>query len=141
MAFLEHKGKFHTEYWPKKASTAFTRGALVTKTSGAGTIEPAVAATTKVIGIVDKTIASTDTDYASTTLTPVRVPTSPDCEVEADVTGTLASTDPGTSFDLDATGLIVDKAATTTKILLCKRFISATKGIFSLAGYNGFNRD
>ena len=128
------------EYWPKKASTAFARDSIVSKTTGAGTVEPGVAATTKVLGLCQKTIAATDSDYAQNTLIPVLVPESPSCEVEADVTGTLATTDPGTAFDL-SDAVTIDKAATTTKIALCKKFVSASKGIFSLSGYHGMNRD
>ena len=139
MSFIPSKGKWHIEYWAKKASTAFTKDCLVSKTSGAETVEPSTSATTNVLGINIKTIAATDLDYASKTQIPVLVPNSPTCEMYGTVTGTLvATTDPGTKFDL-SDSVTVNKAATTTKILLCKKFISATLGVFSLAGYSGQN--
>lgn len=139
MSFIPHKGKFHIEYWAKKASTAFTKDCLVQKTSGAETVEPCTSSSTDILGINIKTIASTDSDYASKTLIPIVVPDSPASEIEGDVTNTLLSTDPGTKFDL-SDSLLVDQDATTNKVLLCKKFISASKGIFSLCGYSGFNK-
>ena len=140
MSFIPSKGKWHLEYWAKKASTAFTKDCLVGKTSGAETVEPATSSSGDILGINIKTIASTDLDYASKTLIPILVPNSSNCEMYGTVTGTLvATTDPGTKFDL-SDSVTVDKAATTTKILLCKKFISATLGIFSLSGYSAQNR-
>lgn len=139
MSFIPSKGKWHLEFWPKKASTAYTKDCLVIKTAGAGTVEAAVAGSGDILGINIKTIASTDLDYAANTLIPILVPNSITCEMYGTVTGTLATTDPGTKFDL-SDSVTVDKAATTTKILLCKKFISATLGVFTLSGYSGQNR-
>lgn len=136
MSFIPFQGDWDIEMWPKKASTAFTKDCIVSKTSGAGTVEPSVAATTNPLGINIKTIASTDSDYASNTLIPILVPRDNACTMIATVTGTLATTDPGTKFDL-YDSVTVDKTATTTKILLCKKYISATQGVFQLSGYSG----
>lgn len=76
MAFRHVKGPALFEFWPKTASTALTIGALVTPSSGA--LVSAVTATTNVLGVLQTTIASTDSDYASTTQIPVLVPTSND---------------------------------------------------------------
>jgi len=69
----------------------------------------------------------------------VAVPTEPSCEFEADVTGTLATTDVGNHFDLSTAGL-VNKAGTTYKVVVCKGFISTSKGRFSLSSNQEYLR-
>ena len=76
-------------------------------------------------------IASTDSDFASTTKVRVAIPKTPYSEFEADVTGTLTATDVGTQFDLSTAGL-VNKAGTTYKVVTCVGYQSATKGRFIL---------
>ena len=125
MAFEQHSGKARTEWYPKKASTVFAKGDLV-YADGSGAIQPADATSGMHIGVIQKAVAATDDDYASTTLVPVLVPTD-DTEWLVDVgTGTATAALIGTQFDLtDAAG--VDVSATSKNVVTCTRFISASK--------------
>lgn len=133
MAFKAAKGKWGLRWYPKKASTAFTINALV-QYDGSGAVEPSTTSSLDNVGIIRKTIASTDSDYASTTLVPVEVPLSPTCEVEFDVgTGTLTAADVGLYIDL-ASSTAADQSASAHDIILVTKFISASKGLGILNG-------
>ena len=99
-----YRGKFHTEWYKKTASTTYTANDMVTIAStaaGAGTLKLASATDTFIYGLIQKTIAATDSDYASATLVPVLVGDA-DAEFIFDVsTGTAATTDIGEMIDLD----------------------------------------
>lgn len=117
------------EDWSKTASTAYTIGQLVQPdfdNSGVG-FDGCVAASTAILGCVQQTIASTDSDYASTTR--INLLVDEHGEWEADVgNGTPTANYEGLAVDLHSTtGLNVDVGATTTKLFLIQRFISATK--------------
>lgn len=129
MSFRRISGKQRVEWWPKKASTAFTLGALVYP-DGAGAIQPADSTSGEHIGVILKTVASTDSDYASTTKVPVDV-CGEDDVFEADVTGTLTAAMVGTYLDL-STSLVVNAAATSKNVVLCVGYISASKGLFKI---------
>ena len=76
MATLPYRGKFHVEWYPKTASHAFTEGDMVTilnSAAGVGYLTSATSSSPQVIGTIQKTVASTDSDYASTTKVPVLV--------------------------------------------------------------------
>lgn len=128
MAFKAVKGRWGLRWYAKTASTAFAKDSLVSWSSGL--LIPSTNATDQITGIIRIAVASTDSDYASTTRVPVEIPTGIGCEVEADVTtGTLVTTSVGDYFDLtDASG--VDQSASADDIVLCTGFISATKGRF-----------
>lgn len=133
MSVYPVSGKWDLMYFRKKASTAFTANNFVAfeTNGGAGDpIEPADASDTELLGIGVKTVASTDSDYASNTRIPVLVPAEKSAELECDtVAGTLVVADEGLEVDLtDAAS--VNRAASTTDVLTCTRFISATKGRF-----------
>ena len=127
--FKRVSGKPRLSYWPKKASTAFTYGALVYP-DGSGAIQPADSTSGEHIGVIMQTIASTDSDYASTTKVAVDECGEDDI-FEADVTGTLTTAMVGTYLDL-STSLVVNAAATSKKVVLCVGFISASKGLFKI---------
>ena len=133
MAVIPIDGKWKVKYFRKKASTAFAANSFVAfeTNGGAGDpIEPADASDAELIGICLKTVASTDSDYASNTRIPVLVPETRGAEFEGDVgTGTLTVADEGLEMDLkDADG--IDQSAPTTDVVVCTRFISASKGRF-----------
>lgn len=130
MAFTHFSGKVRVEWYPKKASTAFAVGDLV-YADGSGAIQPADSTSGMHIGVIQKAVASTDSDYASTTLVPVLVPTD-DTEWLVDVgTGTATAALVGTRFDLkDANE--ADVSATSKNVLVCTRFISATKVVVKI---------
>ena len=131
MAFEPYRGDFDTKYFQKTASTAFVANTFVAEGAN-GQIVPAVAGSTAVIGIVQRTVTSSDADYADTTRIPVLVPEGSDSEIAGDITtGTIAITDENNLIDLtDAAG--ADATASVTDILKIKQFISATKASFTL---------
>jgi len=125
------KGKWIIKSLNKTASTTFTNGDLVMLSSGA--LVTATAQSTYHVGIILTDVTSGDSDFASVVKVPVAVPTEPSCEFEATVTGTLATTDVGTAFDLSTAGL-VNQDGTTYKVVVCKGFIATNKGRFTLSG-------
>lgn len=132
MAFKPASGTFKTVWLPMTASTAISRGTLVRFASGK--IVAAVAATPAlgVIGILDKTIATTDADYATDSrLVPVLVPTERYTVCEADVTSGLVVADIGLEQDL-TDGATVDRAATAVDVVRCVGVLSTTKGLFNV---------
>jgi len=133
MAVYPVSGDWDIMYFRKKESTAFACNSFVAfeTNGGAGDpIEPADASDTKLLGICLKTVASTDSDYASNTRIPVAVPRNHTAELEGDVgTGTLTVADEGLEMDLKDAGEI-DQSASSTDVVVCTRFISASKGRF-----------
>jgi len=123
------KGKTKIVHAPKTASVTFTVGDLVQMTSGY--VATATTQSTKHYGIILEAVASTDSDFASTTNVAVEVPMETSCELESTATGTLATTDIGSAFDLSSAS-VVNKAGTTYGVLLCKGYISTSKGRFTL---------
>lgn len=115
--------------WSKTASTAYAEGCLVQPdldNSGVG-FDKCVAASTAILGAVMQTIASTDTDYTSTTR--INLLVDEFGEWEADVgAGTPTANYEGLACDLySTTAVSVDVTATTTKVFLINRFISTSK--------------
>lgn len=130
MAFKYKAGKVKTVWLPVTASTAITRGTLVTFASGL--LVAATSSTTPVLteGVLDKTIATTDADYAtSARLVPVMVPLEKEVVWEADVTSGLVSTDIGAEWDL-TDGANVNRTASLVKIVKPVQVLSTTKGLF-----------
>jgi len=124
------KGKWVTKHLPRTASVTFTAGDLVMLTSGLVAI--ATTQSTKHIGIIKESVASTDADFATAAVkVAVDVPMETGCEFEATVNGTLLTTDLGLQFDL-TNASEVNQNGTTYAVVTCKGFISATKGRFSL---------
>lgn len=99
------------EYMPKKASTALAVGVALAP-DGSGAVQPAVAATTRVIGINQVLVASTDSDYASNTLIGYILPQA-DNEFDVDFDGTYTAALIGTNVDIDATGLKANLSGTS----------------------------
>ena len=125
--FIPRRGNFHIEWYPKKASTTFALWDLV-YADGSGAVQPADATSGDHIGVCLKTIAATDSDYASNTLIPVLVPSDSRAEFEVDVdTGTALTTAMvGSRYDLtDANSLNV--GGTSKKVVTITKFVSATK--------------
>lgn len=129
MTFVRKSGKARLEWYPKKASTAIGYGAL-TIFDGLGYLTVAISTSLGIVGVCMKAIASTDSDYASTTKIPVDV-VGEDDVFEADVTGTLTAAMVGTRMDL-STGLVVNAAGTSHNVVTCVGYISATKGLFKV---------
>lgn len=136
MAFKRHKGKTKVMYFPVTTSTAFTDGDLVSFATGL--ITPATSSTTKHVGVIRKTIASTDADYATARLVPVEVPVEKYVEWVADVTSGLVAADIGLYVDL-TDARTVDRSASTVDALLCTGVISSTKGKFVIVDSADYN--
>jgi len=133
--FYPADSDWHVEWFRKVASSELQANALVAFSSN-GTagdpVEIADASDTLLVGIGLRTVATTDSDYASNTRYPVLVPTKKGAAMFGTVgTGTLTVADEGTLMDLkDADE--VDQSAASTNVLFCKRFISATEGTFCI---------
>jgi hypothetical protein len=135
MAFTRKRGKTKLMWLPMTPSTVATSGALVEATSGKLTVATNTTKCHNTIGVIRKTIAATDADYASDRLVPVEVPVEKYVEWEAPVSvGTLAATSVGAYFDTgtDDLGTSVDQSASAENVVFCTKFISATLGWFIL---------
>lgn len=126
MAFKLVRGLTKTEYFPVTTSTALAIGTLVEFSSGLIAAADADETAGGVRGVLGKTIASTDADYASSRVVPVIVPVEKHVVWEADATGTFAATDIGVEYGISDSGT-VDKAETSTVHFLVTEFISASK--------------
>lgn len=133
MSFILKEGAQQLEYFPKKASTTLTMNGLAQFDGSNGVITVCTAAPTRVAGILAKSAASTDSDFASTTKIPVVVPQETN-KFLADVTGTLLTTHVGVRFAPDATGQYVDIANTTTPVITVTDYISASKALVKISG-------
>lgn len=134
--FIRYKGKTKTEWLPVTTSTAISKGAIVSWSSGL--LIAATSSTTALshAGVIKRAIASTDTDYASSRLVPVEVPVEKNVWWLADVTATLATTDNGGEFDL-TDSLTVNRGASSVDAVIMKGFVSTTKGYFMINFYAG----
>jgi len=128
--FSPETGSWTSEYLRTKASTNYYRGHVVYND---GTdIVPGVAATVKILGIVDEEKLSTD---ATTRSIKILVPRSPECEIRGTVgTGTLTAAYEGRTCDLKDSDE-ADITGTTYNSLRIKKFLSATEGLFSLNNF------
>jgi hypothetical protein len=89
MAFVKVKGKTKIEWLPVTASTALAKGTLVEFTSGLLAAADDNEAAADIRGVLAKTIAATDADYAtSARLVPVIVPVERHVVWEADTADT-----------------------------------------------------
>lgn len=129
--FKPYRGSFKMDWYPKAASTAFSEGALV-YFNGSGQIIPADATSGDHVGVIQKAVASTDSDYASTTMVPVLVPVSDQCEWLVDIgTGTGATTLVGTTVDL-ADSLTLDVTAAAKDAVTITQHVSTTKAVVKI---------
>lgn len=120
-----YKGKFHIEWYPKTASTAFANNDLVYLSSGYLT-NFADAVDQPPLGLIQKTVVATDSDYASTTMVPVLIG-DPNAEYLCDIsTGTGAQSYVGTWIDVDDDDS-VDVSASTYDIFFVTKHISTTQ--------------
>lgn len=127
MSFILKRGKVKTVYLPVTTSTALTKDTLVTFTSGLLVAATSSTAAADIVGVVRKTIASTDSDYATARTIPVDVPVDRFTEWEA-TTASLVATDIGIEVDL-TDAATVNRGATSIKAVRIKGVISATLAI------------
>lgn len=131
MSFIRTKGKTKTEWIPVTPSTALSARSLVTFSSGKLVAATSTTAPTSIVGVLQKAITATDSDYADDRLVGVEVPLEPTVEWEADVTSGLVAADIGLFQDL-TDAVTVDRTASAYDVVQCVKVISTTKGIFKL---------
>lgn len=133
MTFEPAKGSWTSRYYRSKASTAYTVGSVV-YTDGTDVI-PAVATTEDILGICVEAKAATDTTNKAIK---IMVPRSlMACTMYGTVgNGTLTAAYEGRLCDLDNTApsTAVDIETTTESCLRIEKFITASKGEFSIIG-------
>lgn len=121
---------------PVKVSQAFTKGAIVSVPitgSDRGTAIPATSSTAVIthLGVIKKTIASTDSDYATARKVPIEVPLEKGVEWEADVTSGLTTSDIGLEVDL-TDSLVINRDASSIKVAIVRDYLTATRGVVIL---------
>lgn len=135
----------------KKASTAFPAGSFVTYDAATGFIKPLVATDPSVFGVIQETVVSTDSDYASNSMKLVD-----QCALdqvwEVDVSNggaatPFAATDVGQFFKMGGTASLIDcntrsstaGAGFTAQglVFLCVGFISATTVVSAASTASG----
>lgn len=124
MTFIRYRGKTKTMYYPRPASQVFTKGALV-YFNGSGQVIPADATSGMHVGVIKKTVATTDDDYASSVLVPVEVPIERWVEWRATAASAVVA-DIGLEIDL-TDSVTADRANSAKDALLVTGFISATE--------------
>lgn len=128
--FSVKKGKVKTVWLPVDASGgAMAAGSLVTLTSGVVKLAGAATASTAIVGILNKAVATTDADYAVARFLPVLVPIEKHVVYEADVTSGLVAADVGLEQDL-TDAATVNRGASAVDVVKCVKVLSATKGEF-----------
>lgn len=132
MAFKLKQGKTKTMWLPVTASTAIAANALVAWSSGYLIAATSSTAPTSIAGVLKKTIAATDADYAvSGRLVPVEVPVEANVVWEVDVTSGLVVADRGLYCDL-TDSVTVNRGSSSYDVVQCVGVISTTKGLFVL---------
>jgi len=131
MAFRRAKGKTKSKWLAVTPSTAITAGSLVAWSSGKLIAATSTTAGDIIAGVLSRTIATTDDDYADDRLVKVEVPVEREVEWEAAVTSGLVAADIGLYQDL-TDALTVDRTASTYDIVQCIKVISTTLGHFTL---------
>jgi hypothetical protein len=138
MAFIRHKGKTVTRWLPVTTSTTFTKGDIVSWSSALLIKATSSTAANTHVGVIKKTIAATDADYAVARLVPVEVPLEKMVEWRGPVTSGLVAADISLWVDLTDAGTI-NRGASTYDAAQVKSVISATEGIFVLNLGGGTN--
>ncbi len=131
MAFRLVSGRAKRVHLPVTPSTAIAAGAILTFSSGKLVAAGAGTAAVATVGVLEKAITASDTDYASDRLVSVIVPIEKNTTWEADVTSGLVATDIGGEFDLTSS-THVDRSATSVDVVKCVGVISTTKGLFNV---------
>lgn len=124
MSVRVHSGLWETKWFPKKASTTFTKNEL-TELS-AGFVQPCTSGSTVTLGV------NQDSAYANTSTTtvkiPILVPRSKGSVVQATQT---AATTIGNDYDL-SDSVSVNQGATSNNAVLCVKSLTTTEGLFIL---------
>lgn len=131
MAFTRFKGRTVTRWLPVTTSTAFTKGDIVAWSSSLLIPATSTTAANILVGVIKKTIASTDADYATARLVPVEVPLDKMTQWRGPVTSGLVAADVSLWVDLTNAGTI-NRASSTYDAAQVVSVISSTEGVFVL---------
>lgn len=130
----------HIEFWPKSASETFTFNDMVMLDTSGQLTKFTDAANVKPVGLIQKTIAATDSDYASNTRVPVLV-CGPEAEYLADIgNGTGAAGDVGEFIDADGAGnphQDVDVSSSARDVFEVTQFISTSQVVVKILPVTG----
>lgn len=129
MSFVRKQGKTKIMWLPVTVSTALTAGNLVAWSSGYLIAATASSNPSTIAGVGQKTIASTDDDFAVAREIPVEVPVEKNVTWTGDVTSGLVVADRGLYCDLTDAGT-VNRGASTLDNVQCTKVLSTTKGEF-----------
>lgn len=134
MAFRKIAGNMRAiEWYPKTASTLFTKLSAVAFSGGALVNQ----ATTEIAGIIHRDVVATDADYATTgAKVPVELSNPDDIWLVDVIGGTAAMTNVGAKYDIDSTYLGINLNGTTYKSLLVVGYVSATQLLVKIIGTN-----
>lgn len=125
MAIYHVRGKVNRIWLPVTTSTALLKNTIVEITSGL--IAGADDNDTALAGVLGKTIASTDVDYAVARRVPVIIPVEKHTLWEIDTGGSFAAgTDEGLEFGISDSGTL-DHSDTTNKVFLVTKVVNANK--------------
>ena len=125
MAFKRVQGKTKVMWLPVTTSTAMTYGAVVRWASGLIAPVTSSSAPSTHVGVIQKTIASTDSDYATARLVPVEVPVETNVVWEGAVTATLVAADLGLFVDF-TDSLTLNRGASTYDVAQPIKLLSTT---------------
>lgn len=137
---VPYRGKFAIRYIPKTASTAFAEGDMVTvvaSAAGVGTLAKVESTSEVITGVIKKTVASTDADYASTTKVPVQVPANATAEWKALTTTNGGQTEVGQFIDASDEVTLDGGTAYTYGVAEVTEYIDSTHLIVRLAQKSG----
>ena len=127
MAFRPYQGPYKYQWASVTTSQIFTTGAMIDVVSGL--IEVCVITRRSHSGIIQRTVAATDTDYATARRLPFMVPASPVTKFRSTVlsTDTAVATDVGNYFDLGGTPVGIDstRASSDDDAFLVSDFLGA----------------
>ncbi len=131
--FVRYNSEPNIQVYKKKASTAFSKGALCELDSN-GYLAPATASSTinGIVGVIMQDVASTDSDYASNTMIPVDVPRRLEDLFIADcVTTTPAQTDVGETVEL-VDSLTINVGLSAYPLVRVEKILASSKVLVSL---------
>jgi hypothetical protein len=127
--FKRKEDKHDVKYFKRKASTALTNGALVNVDSDGFLIQATATSVNHVGVFFGKTVASTDSDYASTPFVPVDMCRPNDLFIADVSAGTVAQTAVGAYYDLNSDGTKVDLSATSVKAVYVQDILPASSQV------------
>lgn len=126
----------HLEWYKKAASETFTFNDMVGINTSGYLTKYTDGAAFPLLGLIQKAVAATDSDYASNTAVPVLC-AGPDAEYLCDVgTGTAAQTDVGEYIDVDGATTAhqnVDVGSSTNDDFYVTQFVSAALVVTKIA--------